>query len=139
MNPPLRTSDDQQALWQAINDGTIDTIGTDHAPHTLIEKSQPYPQSPSGVPGIETSLPLLLSAHHQGKISLQKIIDLTRRNIQKIFNLPNNNDWVIVAMNQTKPVNNTKLKTKCGWSPFNGWELIGWPIYTILNNKIYII
>ncbi|MFH1291953.1 MAG: dihydroorotase [bacterium] len=137
MNPPVRTLEDQRALWQAIGDGVIDTIGTDHAPHSLKEKAKPYPQSPSGVPGIETLLPLLLNAHSQNKISLEKIIKLTRTNIQKIFNLPNNNDKVIVDLNLVKKVENKNLKTKCGWSPFHGWELTGWPVYTVLNNKLY--
>src|SRR3989339_67413 len=128
MNPPLRTAHDQDALWRAINDGTIDTVGTDHAPHTLAEKALPYPQSPSGVPGIETYLPLLLNEYNQGKITIQKIVELTRLNIEKIFNLPPNNDWVIVDLDLEKIVKNKNLKTKCGWSPFDGWKLKGWPV-----------
>lgn len=139
MNPPLRTTFDQKALWQAILDGTIDTIGTDHAPHTLAEKALPYPQSPSGVPGIETCLPLLLNAHNNGKISLEKIAELTRFNIQKIFNLPENNDKVIVDLNLEREVNNAELKTKCGWSPFAGWKLKGWPVATVIQNKTYLV
>lgn len=137
MNPPLRTIVDQEALWQAITDGTIDTIGTDHAPHTLEEKAKKYPDSPSGVPGMETSLPLLLNAYHQNKISLEKIVQLTRTNIEKIFNLPTNNDWTIVDLNLEKEVKNIDLKTKCGWSPFVGMILKGWPIATIINNRLY--
>lgn len=137
MNPPLRTADDNEALWQAINENIIDTIGTDHAPHTLEEKNEPYPQSPSGVPGIETCLPLLLDAHNKGKITLQKIIELTRINIQKIFNLPDNNDYVMVDLGLEKEVRNENLKTKCGWSPFNGWKLKGWPVSIVLSDKIY--
>lgn len=137
MNPPLRTAADCAALWQGINDGTIDTIGSDHAPHTLEEKSQQYPASPSGVPGIETTLPLLLTAYHKGKISLEKIIELTHDNPQKIFNLLKNNDQIIVNMNLEKEVKNANLKTKCGWSPFVGWKLIGWPIAVTINNKTF--
>ncbi len=133
MNPPLRTTADCAALWQGIADGTIDTIGTDHAPHTLAEKSLPYPQSPSGVPGIETCLPLLLNAWNNGKITLEKITQLTHFNIQKIFNLPETNDWVIIDRQLIKIVKNENLKTKCGWSPFAGWKLKGWPIKIIFN------
>lgn len=139
MNPPLRSQNDQNALWEAINDGTIDTIGTDHAPHTLQEKTLPYPQSPSGVPGIETYLPLLLDAYHNGKISLEKIVEITHLNPQNIFDLKENNDWVLVDLNEVKKIENRNLKTKCGWSPFDGWTLTGWPKYTILNNVIYKI
>jgi len=139
MNPPLRTALDQKALWQGILDGTIDTIGTDHAPHTLEEKAKIYPNSPSGVPGIETTLPLLLNEYNLGKISLEKIVELTRTNAQKIFGLPKNNDWVIVDLDLEKEVKNENLKTKCGWSPFNSTTLRGWSIATIIQNKIYII
>jgi len=137
MNPPLRTEADNQALWQAINDNLIATIGTDHAPHTLAEKNPPYPQSPSGVPGIETNLPLLLNAHNENRISLEKIVELTRTNPQKIFKLRDNNDWVIVDLDLTKTIVDKNLKTKCGWSPFSGLTLKGWPIATILNNTVY--
>jgi dihydroorotase len=133
----LRAPADNEALWRAIADGTIDTVGTDHAPHTLDEKAKPYPDSPSGVPGIETMLPLLLDAHNNGKISLEKIVELTHFNPQKIFGIPENDDWVIVNMNLEKIVENKKLKTKCGWSPFAGWKLKGWPIGVIIGTKFY--
>lgn len=139
MNPPLRTKEDQTALWEAINDGTIDTIGTDHAPHTLEEKAKQYPNSPSGVPGLETTLPLLLNAHKEGKITLEKITDLTHFNIQKIFNIPETNDWTIVDLDLLKEVKIENLKTKCKWSPFAEMKLKGWPVATILNKKIYTI
>ena len=137
MNPPLRTAEDRKALWQAIHDGVIDTIGTDHAPHTLEEKLRPYPDSPSGVPGIETSLPLLLNACKKGKISLEKIVQLTRTNIEKIFNLEPNNDWVVVDLNMEREVQNINLKTKCGWSPFAGQKLTGWPVAVSLQGQLF--
>ncbi|HBU06988.1 MAG TPA: dihydroorotase [Candidatus Magasanikbacteria bacterium] len=139
MNPPLRTKNDQKALWQAILDGTIDTIGTDHAPHTLEEKAKPYPNSPSGVPGLETTLPLLLNEFKNGKITLEKITELTHFNIQKIFNIPETNDLVIIDLDLEKEVTNENLKTKCGWSPFVGLSLRGWPIATILNQRVIIL
>lgn len=137
MNPPLRTQEDHNALWLAINEDWVDTIGTDHAPHTLMEKQKPYPESPSGMPGIETRLPLLLNAYNQGQIALDKIVELTRVNIDNIFRLPKQNDTVLVDLNLKKEVINEKLKTKCGWSPFAGRVLQGWPVYTILKGKAY--
>ncbi len=137
MNPPLRTAADREALWKGIADGVIDTIGSDHAPHTLEEKEAPYPNSPSGVPGIETTLPLLLTAANNGRIALEKIVELTRRNAQKIFRLPDNDDWVIVDRDRAKEVENKHLKTKCGWSPFAGWALTGWPVAVVLNNVLF--
>jgi dihydroorotase len=137
MNPPLRAEQHQAALFQAIHDGVIDTVGSDHAPHTLGEKDQPYGCCPSGVPGIETTLPLLLNTHHQGLLSLTEIINLTSLHAQKIFNLEINDDVVLVDLNKQKTVTDQQLKTKCGWSPYTGRTLRGWPVYTILNGKIF--
>lgn len=137
MNPPLRTQDDQNALWRAIHEGVIDTIGTDHAPHTLQEKLQPYGKAPSGIPGIETLLPLLLNAVHQQRLSLDQMVRLTRTNIQQLFGFPNNDDVVLVDLKKTQTVNEATLKSKCGWSPFHGTSLTGWPIYTILKGRVY--
>ena len=134
MNPPLRTVADQAALWAGIHDGTVDTIGTDHAPHTLEEKSADYAQAPAGVPGIETYLALLLNAYHKGQISLEKITQITRTNIQKIFNLPENNDTVTIDLELVKTICNEDLLTKCKWSPFAGRTLTGWPILTQIKD-----
>ncbi|MBI2484067.1 dihydroorotase [Candidatus Uhrbacteria bacterium] len=137
MNPPLRTAADNEALWVGIADGTIDTIGTDHAPHTLAEKDLPYGTAPSGVPGIENYLALLLDAARKGVITYDKIVDLTRSNIERIFEIPSNNDSVLVDPALRKKIANEDQLTKCGWSPYDGMTLTGWPVYTILGNKVY--
>jgi dihydroorotase len=137
MNPPLRKEEDLQALWNGIQDGTIDAIGTDHAPHTIQEKSLPYRQAPSGVPGLETLLPLLLNAHAERRITLEKIVAITRTNIDRLFSLKNNDDVVLVDLRKTKSVDTKNLKTKCAWSPFVGRMLQGWPIYTVVNGQAY--
>ncbi len=133
MNPPLRTTVDQASLWDGIHDGAIDTIGTDHAPHTHAEKSAPYTEAPSGVPGVETYLALLLNAHTNGKISLNEITKLTRINIQKIFNLTDNNDTVTVDLDLIRTIKNQDIISKCQWSPFADQTLTGWPIKTNLE------
>ena len=137
MNPPLRTKADQAALWAGIKDGTIDTIGTDHAPHTLVEKAKPYGEAPSGVPGIETLLPLLLTAVSEKKINLEDVVRITKTNAEAIFRLPSNEDIVLVDLKKTKLVRDEDMKTKCGWSPFAGQTLTGWPTHTICQEKIY--
>ncbi|NGX42346.1 MAG: Dihydroorotase [Chlamydiae bacterium] len=139
VNPPVRTKNDQEALWEAIHDNTIDTIGSDHAPHTLEEKKQPYGKSPSGIPGIETMLPLLLNAYHEKRLSLENIVYLTRINPENIFHLPHNSDLVLVDLEMEKEVCDANLKTKCGWSPFSGRTLKGWPVYTIVSGQIFKI
>lgn len=137
MNPPLRTKADGESLWNAIHTGVIDTIGSDHAPHTLEEKKKPYGQAPSGIPGVETTLPLLLDAHHKKRISLVEIVRIMRGNILKIFRQEAHDDYVLVDLNKTKLVDEKKLKSRCGWSPYAGWELTGWPVYTIVNGRVY--
>jgi dihydroorotase len=137
MNPPLRTKEDAAALWQAIHDGTLDTIGSDHAPHTLEEKELPYGQAPSGIPGVQTTLPLLLDACNQGRISLKQIVRLMRDRVLEIFHLPANEDYVLVDMKKRRTMDEHSLKSKCGWSPYAGREIQGWPVYTLLNGAVY--
>lgn len=138
MNPPLRSIEHQAALFEAIKSGVIDTIGSDHAPHTLEEKARPYGSCPSGVPGIETTLPLLLEAYHQGLLSLQNIVDLTSRRAKEIFRLPDYaDDCVLVDVELSRKVEENQLKTKCQWSPFVGRILRGWPVITLLKGYAY--
>jgi dihydroorotase len=137
MNPPLRSSQDQAYLWQALNDGLIDTIGSDHAPHTLGEKQQPLCRCPSGVPGIETTLPLLITAWQQGKLTLAKIVELLHGNPQRIFNLATNDDLVLVNIQEYRILSDEQLATKCGWSPFSGRKLTGFPHYVFTQGKFF--
>lgn len=139
MNPPLRTETDRLALWEGIRNGTIDTIGSDHAPHTLEEKALPYGKAPSGIPGVETTLPLLLNAAAKGNITLSQIIRLMRTRVQEIFRIPPNDDWVLIDLKLSQAIDEKRLKTKCGWSPYAGLALKGWPVKTILKGRIYDI
>jgi dihydroorotase len=139
VNPPLRALHHQAELFQAIKDGVIDTIGSDHAPHTPEEKSQAYGLCPSGMPGIETTLPLLLSAYHQGLLTLPEIVSLTATRAQTIFELTPNQDIVLVDLNKKLTVNSKQLKTKCAWSPYEDKILQGWPIYTIIQGHCFKI
>lgn len=137
VNPPLRTSKDQEALWEAIQDGTIDTIGTDHAPHTLQEKQQPFGKAPSGIPGLETLLPLMLDAVSRNLLTLKRLIELTRTNAEKIFKLPPNQDAVFVDLEREKTISDQMIFSKCGWTPYRGRTLRGWPIYTQIKDQLY--
>lgn len=137
VNPPLRDRVHNQALLEGIHCGIIDTIGSDHAPHTLEEKRQPYGVAPSGMPGVETTLPLLLQAYHDKKLSLAQIVALTRTNIEKIYRLPSNEDCILVDLSKRQCVLDRQLKTKCGWSPFTPMTLQGWPVYAVLKGHLY--
>jgi dihydroorotase len=144
MNPPLRSKHDNEVLWQALLDGVIDFIATDHAPHTLEEKAQPYPKSPSGMPGVETSLLLMLTAAAEGKCTVAQVVNWMSSAVAKAYGIPNKGaiipgydaDLVLVDLNNYRPVLREELLTKCGWSPFEGWNLTGWPIYTIVGGQI---
>ena len=144
MNPPIRSAEDNAALWKGLHDGVIDIIATDHAPHTLEEKNQAYPKTPSGMPGVETSLPLMLTQMQNGQCTLQEILKWMCSGPARLYNIPNkgqlNEDWdadlTLVDLENRKPVRNADMFTKSGWSPYQGWELYGWPQYTIVNGRI---
>lgn len=136
MNPPLRSLDNQKYLWQALNSGVIDTIGSDHAPHGLHEKLEPLCKCPSGVPGIETTLPLLITAWIQGKLTLSKIIELLHTNPNRIFNLPKNDDLVLVDIVNYHKLIDEEIASKCKWSPFSGINLTGFPRYVYTQNRL---
>lgn len=137
VNPPIRDISHCNALWRGIDNNIVDFIGTDHAPHTFDEKNQEYGKAPSGFPGIETLLPLLLNAYNEKKITLDKIIALTKTNIEEIFRIQRNHDFVLVDLELEKKVNISELKSKCRWSPYEGMLLKGWPIYTILKGRVF--
>lgn len=144
MNPPLRSPHDNQVLWQALQDGVIDFIATDHAPHTLAEKAQTYPNSPSGMPGVETSLPLMLTQADQGHCTVAQVSHWMSTAPAQAYKIPNKGliapgydaDLVLVDLENYHPVRREDLLTKCGWSPFEGWELTGWPVVTIVGGQI---
>jgi dihydroorotase len=135
VNPPLRSRRQQEKVWEAIAEGLIDTLGTDHAPHLLAEKGLPYGEAPAGFPSIELYLPLLLDAYLDHKISLAAIVALTSTNPQSIFRLPPSNDWVAVDLQEKRTIDHASLKTKARWSPYVGKEARGWPKYVVLRNR----
>jgi dihydroorotase len=142
MKPSLKRDSDRRALWEALASGVIDSIGTDHAPHTVEEKESGSP--PYGVPGVETKLPLMLDSVNQRRLTLPRLVQLVCENPAKIFKLVNKGfireghdaDLTLVDMKLSKKVRNDELFTKCGWSPFDGLELKGWPVMTLVNGEV---
>ncbi len=135
MKPPLESKKDQEALWEGIVDGTIDMIGSDHAPHTKDEKSGE--KVPNGVPGLETTLPLLLTAVNDKRLTLDRLIELTSTNPRKVFGLPKQEEtYVEVDMEESYEIDNEKLQTKCGWSPFAGMKVTGKVKKVVLRNQL---
>ena len=144
MNPPLRSPDDNAVLWEALRDGVLDFIATDHAPHTLEEKAQEYPNTPSGMPGVETSLALMLTQAQQGRCTVAQVAHWMSAAVAKAYRIPNKGaivpgydaDLVLVDLTTYRPVLREELQTKCGWSPFEGWSLTGWAQVTLVNGEI---
>jgi dihydroorotase len=144
MNPPLRDPRDNEILWQALLDGVIDFIATDHAPHTLAEKAQDYPNTPSGMPGVETSLPLMLTQAVQGRCTVAQVANWMSAAVAKAYKIPNKGkiapgfdaDLVLVDLDNYRLVVREEMVTKCGWSPFEGWNLTGWPVVTVVGGKV---
>ena len=141
MNPPIRSGAHRDGLWHWLAQGVPDVIGSDHAPHTIEEKSKTYPDTPSGMPGVQTLLPLLLDHMHHGRLSMQRLIDLTSAGAQRIFGLVGKGriaagydaDFTIVDLKKRWTVTEDWLQSRCGWSPFTGMKLTGKPIGTIIR------
>ncbi len=144
MNPPLRDERHLQAAWAAIADGTVDTIGSDHAPHARAAKEKPWPDCAAGLTGVQTLLPLMLTQVNGGKLSLLRLADLMSAGPARIYGAINKGriaagydaDFSIVDLKQTHTVRNAEMATQCGWTPFDGAKVIGMPKATIIRGHI---
>jgi len=146
MNPSVKTRQDNEGLWQALQQGLIQVIATDHAPHLLEEKQQPYPKSPSGLPAVENSLPLMLNEVNRGRVTLRQVVHWMCDAPARVWDIVNKGriaegydaDLVLVDMSLTKTVLNEEQQTKCRWSPWHGESLTGWPVRTwVLGREVY--
>ena len=143
-NPPIRDHRHFEYLWKAVNNGTVDVIGSDHAPHTLEEKNKPYPQSPSGTPGVQTLLPVMLNHVHEKRLSLEKLALLVTENTRRVFNLKNKGriavgldaDLTLVDLNKKMEIKNSWLASKSKWSIFDGMHVTGWPVGAFVNGRL---
>ncbi len=144
MNPPIRDKSHYDRLWYAVKHNINDTIGSDHAPHLKVNKDKEYPNSPSGMPGVQTLMPVMLNHVNDGKLTLNQLINLVCENPIKIFGIKNKGfikedydaDFTIVDMNKKIVIKNKNIESKCGWSPFNNDEFKGTPVATIIAGKI---
>ncbi len=146
MNPSIKTKSDNQKLWQALLDGVITVIATDHAPHTIEEKQQPYPACPSGLPAVENSLALMLNQVCQGKCSLEQVVKWMSTEPARVWGIQNKGkievgydaDLALVDLSLTQTVLNENQETKCGWTPWHGIELTGWPVATwVMGHQVF--
>ncbi|VFR62522.1 Dihydroorotase [plant metagenome] len=146
MNPPIREPRHQEALWRGIRDGTVDVIGSDHAPHTREEKARPYPQSPSGMTGVQTLLPLMLDHVHHGRLSLQRLVDLTSAGPARVFGIEGKGrialgfdaDLSIVDLAARRGIHDAWIASVSGWTPYDGMAVMGWPIHTVVRGRAVV-
>jgi dihydroorotase len=144
MNPPIRDERHRAALWRAVEEGVVDCIGSDHAPHTRAEKAQPYPQSPSGMPGVQTLLLLLLDHMTAGRLTLERLIDLTSAGPARIYGIAGKGrlavgydaDLALVDLAARREIRNDWIASRCGWTPFDGMTVTGWPVATVVRGRV---
>ena len=144
MNPPLRTKEHYDRLWVAIKNNIVDVLGSDHAPHLKINKDKIYPDTPSGMPGVQTIFPVMLDHVNSGKLSLEQLINLMCENPCRIFGIKNKGyinegfdaDLTIADMNKEVVIKDEMIASKCGWTPFNNYKVKGFPVGTIVNGNL---
>ncbi len=143
-NPPIRDEANRQGLWAGVANGIIDILATDHAPHTLEEKSKPYPASPSGMPGVQTLVPLMLDWVNKGALTLQRFVDMTSHGPNRVWGIAGKGrlavgydaDITIVDLKAKRILRDEDQANKSGWTPYHGREVKGWPTHTIIDGKI---
>ncbi len=143
MNPPVRDACHRDAIWQGVAGGVADIIGSDHAPHTLEEKAKPYPQSPSGMPGVQTLVPIMLDHINAGRMSLERFVDMTGHAANRLFQTARKGriavgydaDFTVVDLKAQRTITNGWIESRCGWTPYDGKEVTGWPRGTIIRGR----
>ncbi len=143
MNPPVRDRAHREGIWAGVANGTADILGSDHAPHTREEKDKPYPQSPSGMTGVQTLVPVMLDHVHAGRLSLERFVDMTSHGPNRLFGIANKGriaagydaDFTIVDLKRTETITDEWTASKAGWTPYHGVSVTGWPVGTILRGK----
>ncbi|HWY13814.1 MAG TPA: dihydroorotase [Rhizomicrobium sp.] len=144
MNPPIRDATHRDALWRAVREGLIDVIGSDHAPHTRAEKDKTYPETPSGMPGVQTLVTILLDHVNAGRLSLSRFVDLTSEGAARIYGIAAKGriaegydaDFTVVDLQAKRRIENSWIASKSGWTPFDSMETTGWPVATIIRGQI---
>ncbi|PZO77370.1 MAG: dihydroorotase [Mesorhizobium amorphae] len=143
MNPPVRDTRHRTALWTAVQNGLLDILGSDHAPHTLEEKAKPYPQSPSGMTGVQTLLPVMLDHVAAGRLSLNRLVDMTSAGPARLFGIAGKGriavgtdaDFSVVDLKRRETILDAQAGSKAGWTPYDGVEVTGWPVGTIVRGQ----
>ena len=143
MNPPVRAMRHLEHLWYGLDQGIVDVLGSDHAPHTLEEKAKPYPQSPSGMPGVQTLVPVMLDHVNAGRLTLARFVDLTSAGPARLFGIAGKGrvavgydaDFTLVDLKRRVTITDEWIASRCGWTPYAGMQVTGWPVGTIVRGR----
>lgn len=143
MNPPVRDAAHRAGIWWGVEQGVADVLGSDHAPHTLAEKARPYPDSPSGMTGVQTLVPIMLDHLAAGRLSLARLVDLTSAGPQRLFGIARKGrlavgydaDVTVVDLKRRETIRNDWIASKCGWTPYDGLTVTGWPVGTLVRGR----
>ncbi|KQQ39201.1 dihydroorotase [Methylobacterium sp. Leaf125] len=141
MNPPVRGADHRDGIWHGLSQGVADILGSDHAPHLLEEKAKPYPDSPSGMTGVQTLVPIMLDHVAAGRLSLARFVDLTSAGPKRLFGIARKGrlavgydaDVTVVDLKRRETIRNDWIASKCGWTPYDGVTVTGWPVGTLVR------
>ena len=144
MNPPVRDESHRLGLWRALEAGVVDIIGSDHAPHTLEEKAEPYPKSPSGMTGVQTLVPIMLDHVNAGRLTLERFVDLVCSGPQRLYGIVGKGriapgydaDFTVVDLQASRRIEDRWIRSRVGWTPFDGRDVTGWPMATIVRGRI---
>jgi dihydroorotase len=143
MNPPVRDASHRDGIWKGVEQGIVDVLGSDHAPHTLEEKAKTYPASPSGMTGVQTLVPIMLDHVNAGRLSLARFVDLTSAGPQRLFNIAGKGrimvgydaDLTIVDLKREETITNKWIASRAKWTPYDGVKVKGWPVGTFVRGK----
>jgi dihydroorotase len=144
MNPPVRDKTHRTGIWAGVANGVVDVLGSDHAPHTREEKDKPYPNSPSGMTGVQTLVPIMLDHVNAGRLSLERFVDLSSHGQARIFNIAQKGritvgydaDLTIVDLKRRETITNDWIASKAGWTPYDGVSVSGWPVGTVIRGNM---
>jgi dihydroorotase len=143
MNPPVRGPEHRAGVWRGVQQGIIDVLGSDHAPHTLEEKAKPYPESPAGMAGVQTLVPVLLDHVAAGRLTLARFVDLTSAGPQRLFGILGKGriavgydaDLTVVDLKRRETIRDSWIASRCGWTPYDGMSVTGWPVGTVIRGR----
>jgi dihydroorotase len=143
MNPPVRDASHRDRIWAGLSQGIADILGSDHAPHTLEEKAKPYPESPSGMPGVQTLVPVMLDHVAKGRLSLARFVDMSSTGPARLFGIARKGrvavgydaDLTVVDLKRRETIKDSWIASRCGWTPYDGYQVTGWPVGTIVRGS----